>query len=171
MKNCPNHLSNASFIFFSFLLHKRVNPDCIHGPVSKLLFQRTQTLLLPTLFSLPWVLIISPDCRQKTNIRQNPSFEDLLPAVTLHCEKISVHFLLKRKKKGSLFSLMHGSVPQTWHYPHTALSFGPLTFFRILVSSWMVSGTWMGAVARVGVRGLAGDELTGYYWLCGGISP
>lgn len=23
--------------------------------------------------------------------------------------------------------------------------------------------------SRVGVRGLAGDELTGYYWLCGGL--
>lgn len=29
----------------------------------------------------------------------------------------------------------------------------------------------MEVVGRVEVRGLAGDELTGYYWLCGGISP
>lgn len=35
---------------------------------------------------------------------------------------------------------MHGPVPQAWHYPHMAPSFGPLPFFHILVSLWMVSG-------------------------------
>lgn len=80
---------------------------------------------------------------------------------------------MKKKKKQ-----VHGSVsmrvPRAWHYPNTTLSFGPLPFFRILVSSWMVNGTWTGrgggvVVGGVGVRGLAGDELTGYYWLCQGL--
>lgn len=33
---------------------------------------------------------------------------------------------------------------------------------------WLAGLGW-GVVGGVGVRGLAGDELTGYYWLCGGL--
>lgn len=47
----------------------------------------------------------------------------------------------------------------------TALSFGALPFFHILVSLWMVSGDSGGS----GGKRVGGDELTGYYWLCGGL--
>lgn len=37
---------------------------------------------------------------------------------------------------------------------------------------WGQGGGWQGGRVECGgggVRGLAGDELTGYYWLCGGL--
>lgn len=127
---------------------KRVNPDCICGPMSKLQFSENPKTLSPSLrpglFFLPWVLIISQTVGRKTKHQTESLFEDLLSAVTVHCGKISVHFLQKKKKKVHGSVRISGPVPQAWHYPHTALSFGPLPFFRILVSSWMVCGTWMG---------------------------
>lgn len=80
---------------------KQVNPDCICIPVSKYLFRGTHTLLHPGLFSLPWVLIISPDCRQKTNIRQNPCLKTCsLPSQFIVERYLSISW----KKKGSWFS-------------------------------------------------------------------
>lgn len=97
------------------------------------------------------------------------SFEDLLSAVTVHCGKISVRFLYKKKRKR--FTVQLGCV---------ALCLKPgITSTRLSLLApclspafWYLCG-WLAVLGwgleGEGVRGLAGDELTGYYWLCGGL--
>lgn len=59
---------------------------------------------------------------------------------------------------------MRGPVPQAWHYPHP-----PVPFWYLC--GWLVELWWRGrgCTRRCWGKRLAGDELTGYYWLCGGL--
>ncbi len=96
------------------------------------------------------------------------SFEDLLSAVTVHCGKISVHFLEKKKRftvqlECVALCLKPGITPTWLSLLAPCLS---STFWYL--RGWLAGLGW-GVVGGAGVRGLAGDELTGYYWLCGGL--
>lgn len=99
-------------------------------------FENPNIELRPCLFSLPWVLIISPDCRQKTNIRKSARLKT--------CSLLS-WFIVERYLSISCKKIKNKSLRFSWDAWTCASSLAlPPPTRAFLISLWLVSWTWMG---------------------------